>query len=616
MTLAAYRRLSGYLGRFRGRFALAVALSFLASVLDVFSLVLIIPILQSLFFGEALVGGESQVERVLETAIGDFVGTGDPLDVLWRVCIVLFGAIVVKNLTGFGSKALEVRIREGVERDMRDEAYARLQQYPLGFFARAQTGDLMARVLQDTRAARNAITSQLFDLIRRGLTTLVYLVTLLLLSWRLSLISLLLIPALAGILGPLVRRLRGGFRRAYDRQADILSLLQEAISGIRLVKASGAEEHERKRFESQSRRYTRRMVRSSRLSETAGPVSEIVSSIAVVALIIIGATMVLSDGTMAPAAFIAFLTIAIRMMSPLKALASLGAVIQESAAGAERFFEVLDQPTESDTGTLPISELADSILFKAVHFAYEPDRPVLKDIDITVRRGEVVALVGQSGGGKSTLVDLLPRFIDPQSGRLEIDGHDVRDYRLADLRALFGIVSQETVIFHDSVAANIAYGEPGRWTDDEIRAAAEAANALEFIEAMPDGFESQLGDRGVRLSGGQRQRIGIARAILRDPPILILDEATSSLDSESEQMIQKALERLFVGRTVFVIAHRLSTIYRADRILVIEDGVVVEQGTHAKLLAAGGAYRRLHDLQLAAPIRAMQEAAASEEEDR
>jgi subfamily B ATP-binding cassette protein MsbA len=606
----AYRRLFGYLRPFRGQFSLAVVFGFVSAVMDVFSWILIIPLLQSLFAGEGLAaGGDSRVERMLDAVIGDLIRGAGPLGALWRVCLVLLAALILKNLFLFASKVFGIRIREGVERVMREQAYGRLQLLPLSFYATAQTGDLMTRVVQDSRKARNAVTTQLMDVVRKLLTTLTYLAALLVLSWRLTLIALVLIPVLVGMLAPLTRRLRRGFRKAFDRQGEILSLLQEVISGVRLVKASSAEGHERRRFEKQSGQYTRRMVRSGILSEATGPISEIASSTIAVALIIIGASMVLENGSMAPAAFLAFLTIALRLLSPLKVLATVPAKLQESAAAAERFFELFELPIERDDGSRSISDINDSIRFEGVEFSYDPGSPVLRGIDLTVRRGEVVALVGQSGGGKSTLVDLLPRFIDPTTGRVLFDGVDAREYRLADLRSLFGIVSQETVIFHDTVTANIAYGEPGRWTGSEVIGAARAANALEFIEQMPDGFDSLLGDRGVRLSGGQRQRIGIARAILRDPPILILDEATSSLDSESELLIQKALSRLLTGRTVFVIAHRLSTIYTSDRILVIEDGQIAEQGTHAELYAADGLYRRLHDIQLAAPLQAMEDAA-------
>jgi subfamily B ATP-binding cassette protein MsbA len=352
------------------------------------------------------------------------------------------------------------------------------------------------------------------------------------------------------------------------------------------------------------------MIRTGALAEAASPLSESLSSLVALALMWIGASMVLGSGGIGPEQFIAFIMLALRLISPMKAMAQFPAMLQLSLAAAERFFEVLDTRPEPRTrpGDRVVEELREEIRFEDVSFEYEPGRPVIRDVSLAVPRGEVVALVGPSGAGKSTLVDLLPRFIEPSRGRITLDGVDISHISMPSLRSLFGIVSQETVIFHDTVYANIAYGNdrpPG-----EVEAAARAANAYDFIRELPEGYQTQLGDRGVRLSGGQRQRIGIARALLRDSPILILDEATSSLDTESEQLIQRALARLLTGRTVFVIAHRLSTVHEADRILVLDEGRIAEQGRYEDLYAAGGLYRRLHDLQFSLPVRAAGQAAS------
>ncbi|MEJ2547582.1 MAG: ABC transporter ATP-binding protein [Gemmatimonadota bacterium] len=395
----------------------------------------------------------------------------------------------------------------------------------------------------------------------------------------------------------MLKRLRKGFRAALDKQGELLSVLQENVSGIRLVKSFGAEDHEKARFGLASELYRRRQVRTSVLADLASPLSETLSSVVALGLVWIGAWMVLGEGSLTAEQFLFFVTVALQLISPLKAIADYPAKLQLSVAAADRFFEVLDAPVEATGGTLVAKPPEDGVRFEEVSFEYEAGRPVLRDVSFEIKSGEVLAIVGPSGAGKTTLVDLLPRFIDPTSGRITLDGTDIREFTLASLRELFGVVSQETVIFHDTVRGNIGYGRAERWTDEEILSAAAAANAAQFIEELPDGLDTVLGDRGVRLSGGQRQRIGLARAILRDPPIVILDEATSALDSESEQLIQRALDRLLRDRTVFVIAHRLSTVRGADRILVLEEGEVVGSGSHEELLDRGGIYRRLHELQ-------------------
>jgi subfamily B ATP-binding cassette protein MsbA len=381
---------------------------------------------------------------------------------------------------------------------------------------------------------------------------------------------------------------------------EITSVLQEVVSGIRLVKSFRAESYEDARFSDASNRYSSGMVRITRVSLLSQPLTEIIGTSIAVLILWIGAREVLSggQGAMDGATLITFMILVMRLLPPLKQLSQTPTTAQQSFAAAERLFDVLDRPTETagDRGTRTIDTLRDTIAFEHVSFAYDAE-PVLTDITFAARRGQVVALVGASGAGKSTLVDLIPRFYEPTGGRILIDGVDTRDIALASLRALTGIVSQDTVLFNDTVRSNIAYGAGARFTDAQIECAATAANAHDFIMALPQGYGTVLGERGTRLSGGQRQRLAIARALLVDPPILILDEATSSLDTESERLVQEAVDRLLEGRTVFVIAHRLSTVTHAHHILVLDRGRIVERGTHGELLARRGAYHRLHALQ-------------------
>jgi len=603
---SSYARLFRYVGPFVGLLIAAIALMVVSAGLDAFTLVLLIPFLQSLFGVEILGGADmSSLEQLLDGWFGAWIRSGDPLDALRNVCLLVLGALGVKNLALYGARLLTVYVQEHVERHIRDDVYGHLQYLPLSFFGQMKVGQLITRVLNDTREARTVITFALTDVLRQAVTAATYVAFLLLMSWQLTLVALVTGPLVAVGLSPILRRLKGSYGKAFQQRGELVSVAQETMSGIRLVKSFGAEEHERARFGETSRRYARRMVRANALSQAAGPISEVLSSVIALVLIWIGANMVLGTGTLSAPVFISFVTMAVRLVSPVKALAQFPAKMQLSIAAAERFFEVLDAPAEPRRG--PDEESVrpprESIRFHDVDFEYESERPVLSGIDFEARPGEVVALVGPSGAGKSTLVDLLPRFIDPTGGRITMDGRDLKDVPLGSLRSLFGVVSQETVIFHDSVRANISYGEER--DEEEIWKAIRAANAEEFIRDLPDGIDTLLGDRGVRLSGGQRQRVGIARAILRDPPLLILDEATSSLDTESEQLIQAALDRLLKGRTVFVIAHRLSTISGADRILALEDGRLVESGTHDELHAAGGLYRRLSDLQFATPAPAV-----------
>ena len=577
----------------------AIGASALAALFDAYSFSLLIPFLNALFGMPSLLPANSGwLSAFLNRTIGMLLDPNDKMGSLQIVIFIIVVSVALKNFFVWLAGNLGAQLQEYVTRDVRDAVYTHLQRLPLGFFARTKVGQIISRVISDTAQVKNVITTLVTQSFQSAALVLAYIAVLLSTSFQLTLIALIVAPLVIGALQPLLRRLRRGYRRLGDDYGEMTSVLQEAVSGVRLVKAFRAEPYEEHRFLDASDRYSDGLMRITRVAFLSQPITEFLGTLVAVAILWIGARMVLVGHTMQSAQLITFLVIVMRLLQPMKQLSQVPTTAQMALAASDRLFEVLDSPTELmlDQGTRTVDGFHEELEFEHVSFAYD-EEPVLIDIDFTARKGEVVALVGPSGAGKSTLVDLIPRFYEPTSGRILVDGIDSRELRLPSLRSLTGIVSQDTVLFNDTVRNNIAYGAGERFTDAQIVAAATAANAHGFISELPLGYETVLGERGMRLSGGQRQRIAIARALLIDPPILILDEATSALDTESERLVQEAIDRLLAGRTVFVIAHRLSTVIHADQILVLDRGRIVERGTHQELLALRGAYFRLYSMQ-------------------
>ncbi|MEX2179141.1 MAG: ABC transporter ATP-binding protein [Gemmatimonadaceae bacterium] len=602
--MGIYRRLLGFLRPHAWRMSAAISSSVIASVLDAFVFTLLIPFLNALFNRPQLIpDGLGFLADLHRGTIGSLLDPAQPMESLKAVMALMLVLVFVKNVFTWLGGQLGAGVQEFVTRDLRDTVFRHLQRLPLGYFQRNKTGQIMSTVLADTEQTRLVITEVVTRSLQNVTMLVVNVVVLLMISPRLTFVALVIAPVLTLALQPILRKLRKGHRRLRGEYGEITSVLQEVISGVRLVKSFRGEPYEDRRFTSASDSYAAGATRITRVAFLSQPLTELIGTTIAVLILWIGARQVLTFETMDGAQLITFMIIVMRLLPPLKQLSQVPTTAQQSLAAAERLFAVLDQPTEPqvDKGTRTVSTFERGIEFEGVGFAYETE-PVLTDISFSAKRGDIVALVGPSGAGKTTLVDLIPRFYEPQAGRILLDGTDTREIRLESLRALTGIVSQDTVLFNDTVLRNIAYGAAGGRSRDAVIQAARDANAHEFIMELPEGYDTVLGERGTRLSGGQRQRLAIARALLTDPPILILDEATSALDTESERLVQEAIERLLEGRTVFVIAHRLSTVAHASLILVLERGRVVERGTHDELLARRGTYHRLHSLQFQAPI--------------
>ncbi|OPX33299.1 MAG: hypothetical protein B1H40_00180 [Candidatus Latescibacteria bacterium 4484_181] len=514
---------------------------------------------------------------------------------LKHLCLVLALAVFLKNLFGYLHAYLIVHVEEGVARDFRNNLYEHFQNLPLSYFDKNRAGVLISRVTNDVGVLNRSLRVVFTTLVQDLLLVFLYLGILLVLSWRLTLFVIAVLPVTLWIIAKIGLKLRKYSARAQGRMADITSVLQETISGIRVMKAFAMERFEIAKFRQATQRYFNTVMKRIRVGKLASPVTEFWGTAVGLLLLFYGGLQVLEGGVLAPKEFIGFLVVLFSLTDPLKRLGRANSQIQEGLAAGERIFEVLDtRPSiQNSRNALSIREIKEGIRFVDVWFRYENGKNVLKHIELEIKAGETLALVGPTGSGKSTLVDLIPRFYDPYRGRVEIDGIDLRKIELGSLRRLMGIVTQETILFNDTVWNNIAYGVP-QMPEEKVIQAAKAANAHDFILKLPQGYQTLIGDRGVRLSGGERQRLAIARAILKNPGLLIFDEATSALDTEAELLVQEAITRLIKGRTSIVIAHRLSTVQSADRIVVLDNGQIVQQGSHQQLMKEDGLYRILY----------------------
>jgi len=609
-----YFRLLGYLAPYWRRAALLIIVSAIFAALSGVSLTLIPPFLHILFGQEGApaivetVSADHGIplptswERAKTAVVGGvkaLIYGGPPIERLWRFCVIFLVLMLLKNIFGYLSTYMTISLEQAVLYRVRNDLYAKTQALPLSFFDTQKTGHLISRITNDVTNLRGVVVGSLASIIQNGFMALIAIAIIFLTSWKLSLLTLILVPLNVALIGIISRKLRKGSLRAQERMADMTAVLQETISGVRVVKAFGMEEFEKRKFDFFNSRYFREYLKMRRFAELASPMSETLGTVASVVIIWYGGKLVLSEH-LDPASLMLFIGAMLWVISPIKNLSKLNSVIQEGLASGDRVFHIIDVAAEGeDAGHLEIGHFRDEIVFEDVVFSYGGGVDVLSDVNFRIRRGETVAIVGPSGAGKTTLADLLPRFYRPVSGRILIDGKDIADFELSSLRSLMGIVTQETILFNDTIFNNIAYGRK-ECPEEAVVRAAKAANANEFILASPNGYQTVIGDRGTQLSGGQRQRLAIARALLKNPEILILDEATSSLDVESEALVQEAIDRLMRGRTNLVIAHRLSTIRNADRIIVIDDGRIRQIGTHEELIREDGIYRKLYHMQVRA----------------
>jgi subfamily B ATP-binding cassette protein MsbA len=522
-----------------------------------------------------------------------------PTNSLKVLCLTLLSVFFAKNIFLYIKNILLRVVELKFVKEIRDRLYKHIQTLSLGYFHKHKTGSITSIVINDVGQLQNAVGVVFQRLFVEPINILTFVTLLFIISWKLAIISIIILPLAGSSIITIGRSIRRKSRRTQSKIADIMQILTETLSSIRIVKAFVNEKEEVKKFTSESQNYFKLLLKRARLDLISAPVTESFGVIIGVILLWYGGIEVLSNQGVSAEDFIRFIVILFSILGPIKQMSNVNMKVQTGIASAERIFKLLDTPPEivEVKNAVDLGDLSQSIEFDRVHFEYnDGDERVLDEVSFTINKGEVVAMVGPSGSGKSTIADLIPRFYDVSTGAIRIDGHDIRKATLSSIRGNMGIVTQEVILFNDTIKNNIAYAQPNV-SDEAIRQAAEAANAMDFIEKSADGFNTLIGERGVNLSGGQKQRLAIARALLKNPSILILDEATSALDTESEKKVQSAIENLMKDRTALVIAHRLSTVQNADKIIVINEGRVLEIGTHNQLYENDGLYRRLYDIQ-------------------
>jgi len=603
--MKGYWRILSYIKPYLGYAGLNVLFNLLTIIFSLFTFAMLAPFLSLLFEKEKLVTSAPEFSLSSDALI-DYMNflmsrmilENGKMDALLFICFILLGAFFLRNFSRYMAMFVLAKVRIGAIKNLRKEVYSKLLILPLAFYSQRKKGDIIARITTDVQEVDYSIMNYMEMIIRDPITIIAYFIFLLSMSPQLTLFVVIVLPVTGYVIGLIGRSLRKTSKIGQTMFAGMLSTIEESISGLRIIKAFNSIDFLNLRFKKQNDDYSKLSVGIYRRRDLSSPLSEFLSSVVIILVLWFGGKLVLDDsGSISAEVFITYILVFSQIIPPAKTFATGFYSIQKGLASADRIFEILDaeEVIEEKPGARAKPSFTNEVEYRDVSFKYEDDM-VLNNISLKIPKGKIIALVGQSGGGKSTMVDLLPRFYDPTTGTIFVDEIDIKDYKINDLRALMGIVTQESILFNDTVYNNIAFGKEGTNESDVIEAA-KVANAHEFIMEMPEGYQTNIGDRGTKISGGQKQRISIARAVLRNPPILVMDEATSSLDTESERLVQDALFKVMSNRTSIVIAHRLSTIKHADEIIVLQKGEIVERGNHDELLQANGIYRKLYDLQ-------------------